>query len=295
MLLAQPARAAGACVALVLSASEAPYIEAAQAIRNTLPSACPATEIDVQGLSAITTATLAEHRILVAIGAQAAQALTRLELPRPMLHILLPAAAYDRLPQPCTECAQMSGVFIDHSAERQIALLRLALPHWKRIALISGPNSGTFARQLAERASASNFEVLTTTILSSDELYPALQKVLPEPAALFALPDPSVFNSYTIQNILLMTYRKQSPVIGFSAAYVRAGALLGLYSTPTQVGLQAAVQVARVLRGERLLPPAHPSRFEVEVNRNVARSLELEIKSGKALGEELLRLEKGGA
>jgi ABC-type uncharacterized transport system substrate-binding protein len=292
-LLSLPARAGKACVALALSSAEPPYQEAAQVIRATLPSDCPATEIDLQALKSLSATALAENRLIVAIGSQAAQALARLDIPRPVLHILLPAATYDRLPRPRAEGAQMSGIFIDQTPERQIALLRLALPEWKRVALISGTNSSALARGLAESAAASQLQVQSTSILSSDELYPALQQVLTEPAALFALPDPAIFNSYTIQNILLTTYRKQSPVIGFSAAYVRAGALLGLYSTPTQIGTQAAAQVARVLRGERLLPPAHPTRFEVDINRNVARSLGMDIKPGIQLAAELLSQERG--
>lgn len=293
-MLSPPARASGACIALALSSAEPPYQEVAQVIRAALPSDCLTAEIDLPTLKSLNATALAEYRLTVAIGSQAAQALARLDIPRPMLHILLPAATYDRLPRPHTEGAQMSGIFIDQPASRQIALLRLALPEWKRIALISGTNSSALARALADSAAASQLQVQSTSILSSDDLYPALQQVLTEPAALFALPDPVLFNSYTIQNILLTTYRKQSPVIGFSAAYVRAGALLGLYSTPTQIGTQAAVQVARVLRGERLLPPAHPTRFEVDVNRNVARSLGMEIKPGKQLAAEL-SLQEGRA
>jgi hypothetical protein len=48
-----------------------------------------------------------------------------------------------------------------------------------------------------------------------------------------------------------------------------------------------------VLRGERLLPPAHPTRFEVDINRNVARSLGMDIKPGIQLAAELLSQERG--
>ena len=293
-LSALPAGSAAACVAIALSAADPPYVEAAQAIRDAVPSDCVVVVYDPEGLKDLGPSMLAENQIVIGIGSQAAQRLAQMEIPRPVLHILLPASTYARLPRPRTEGAQISAVFIDHPSERQIALLRLALPEWKRVALISGEDSHALARRLADSAVASQLQVSSATVSSSDQLFAALQQVLPEPAALFALPDAAIFNSYTIQNILLTTYRRHSPVIGFSAAYVRAGALLGLYSTPTQIGSQAALQVARVLRGERLLPPAHPIRFEVDVNQSVARSLGLDIRPGKQLAAELMRREGGG-
>jgi hypothetical protein len=45
-----------------------------------------------------------------------------------------------------------------------------------------------------------------------------------------------VFNSQTAGSILTAAYRRQVPLTGFSPAYVKAGALLALYSTPAQVG-----------------------------------------------------------
>jgi hypothetical protein len=63
--------------------------------------------------------------------------------------------------------------------------------------------------------------------------------------ALLAVPDPLVFNSQTAANILAAAYRRRIPLIGFSPAYTRAGALVSLYSTPDQIGFAAAKYCAR--------------------------------------------------
>jgi signal transduction histidine kinase len=96
---------------------------------------------------------------------------------------------------------------------------------------------------------------------------------LAEPGILLAVPDSTVYNNRTISNILLTAYHQRSPVVGFSPAYVKAGALLALYSTPAQVGQQAGEAARLGLATGSLPPPAAPRHFRISTNPYVARSL----------------------
>jgi ABC-type uncharacterized transport system substrate-binding protein len=80
-------------------------------------------------------------------------------------------------------------------------------------------------------------------------------------------------------------------VLGFSPAYVRAGALVSLHSTPAQVGIQAASLARSVLNGQSPAPSQYPADFTVEVNTHVARSLGLELDAA-ALTKQLRQLER---
>lgn len=284
------ANAGGMRVAVVTGAADGAYQETTQALRSALLAEVPTAAIEEFPADGLSAGTLADRRMIVTVGSKAAQAVAQLGLTRPVLHTLLPGSAYERLPRP-REGVPTSAIFLDQPPERQIALLRLALPEWQRVALISGAGSEGLARRLSEAAAARQLQVQATSISSDGELYAALQSVLAEPAVLVAIPDTQVFNSYTVQNVLLTAYRNRSPVLGFSAAYIRAGALLGLYSTPSQIGTQAAGVVARVLQGERLPAPASPARFEVGINPSVARSLGITLKPAEQLTAELLRRE----
>ena len=82
------------------------------------------------------------------------------------------------------------------------------------------------------------------------EIYPALTKVLASADVILAMPDPMIFNNGTIHNILLAAYREERPLIGFSPAYVRAGALAAVYSTPQQIAHQIAETIQRALDGQ---------------------------------------------
>ena len=119
-----------------------------------------------------------------------------------------------------------------------------------------------------------------------------LKKLLDESDLLLAFADPQIYNSHTIQNILLGSFRAQVPMVAFSPAYVRAGALLAVHSTPSQIGQQAGALARGVLQGQPLGVPQYPLQFEVSVNEHVARSLGLKL-DGITLAERLRRLERG--
>jgi ABC-type uncharacterized transport system substrate-binding protein len=86
---------------------------------------------------------------------------------------------------------------------------------------------------------------------------------------------------------LLTSFRAKVPLVAFSPAYVKAGALMALHVTPTQVGRQAASLFRGVVQGKGLpAQPVYSSEFSVAVNEHVARSLELTL-DAQALGERL--------
>lgn len=192
------------------------------------------------------------------------------------------------------EKQRITAVFLDQAPARQIALIREALPDWQNIALISGPSSAEAGDALETEARRYGFSVRQRRIESERHLYDALQETLATPAALIALPDRDLFNSRTIQNILLTSYRRNSPVIGFSSAYVRAGALIAIYSRPDQIAEQSADAIAAILHGT-LPPPSFPLAFEVGINQTVARSLRIRLDAADEIEARLMSLEQRAA
>ena len=84
-----------------------------------------------------------------------------------------------------------------------------------------------------------------------------------------------MFGSQELRALLHATYRFQRPMIGYSQAFVDAGALAALYATPTQI----ARQIAEMIRS-RSRPTASiifPSQFTVAYNRQTARALGLDL------------------
>jgi len=188
--------------------------------------------------------------------------------------------------------AQRSAVFIDQPASRQLALVRLALPSTKRLAIVYSEASRPLIEAVEVAARSTGMIIEAAVVDDEQPLYNALRSVLSDESALLTVPDTSVYNNFTIQNVLLTAYRERTPVIGFSPAYVRAGAVVAVYSTPEQVGDQVADATIRVLEGNPLPPPAFPAAFSVSTNPHVARSLSLTLPDPAQLETQLRRLER---
>lgn len=203
--------------------------------------------------------------------------------PPPLLTILVPRLAFERIAEPARlRAGSLSAVFLDQPPGRQLELVRLALPAKHNVGLLI---SGESKNQVAafEKAAKEREQQLLFALVGQNGLAAALQSLLVDAEVLLALPDPAVFNSQTAASILTATYRRQVPLVGFSPAYVKAGALLAVYSTPQQVGTQGGELLRQALNGKTLPPPQWPHDFAVSVNRDVAHSLGLDVNEARLL------------
>ena len=286
---ANAAWAAGARVIVVAEMEKAPQSETVAALNTELQR--DGVGVEVLAPASANHAALAGASLIVTIGGQAAHTTVALETEAPVLHVLLSRITLDALGHR-PGGAPWSAIVLDQPAERQIALVRLALPKHERIATIAGPETRALASALAAAATRSGLDARSAEAADIPALYPALRTVLEQPAVLVITPDGQVFNSQTVHHVLLTAFRLRAPVLGFSAAYVRAGAVLGLYTTPAQAGTEAAGVVRRVLAGRALPPAGEHALFEVGVNPTVARALGLELPEAEAL-TRALRTQEG--
>ena len=209
----------------------------------------------------------------------------------PIVATLLPSRAFERELHLSGSGLKATAVLLDQPAARQAALIRAAFPRAKQVGLLIGADSHGQIGVMSAALSAAGLAVNVGDVRTQG-LLPALQGVLDSSDVLLGIADPSVYSGETITSILTAGYRRRVPLVAFSPAYVKAGALLGLYTSPTQVGLAAAAIVHAGLRGAPLPPPRSPSDFSIEVNTTVARSM------GFALDADELRKqlhEKGAA
>ncbi len=220
--------------------------------------------------------------------AQAIPALQRL----PVLAALLPQAAF---PAPAARGSwRNAAVLLDQPANRIAQLLRLALPEHVRVGVLFGPDSIAGKPALTRALAARGFKLVEQTVPDGGAgIYPALRTLLDESDLLLAMPDKQVFQSDNMHNILLAAYRQRIPVVSYSAAHVRSGALLSLHTEPADVARQLAEALRQWQAGRGLPPPALAESGSVAVNDQVARSLGLSLPPSLAL-ERALR-QKGTA
>jgi len=288
------AQAAG--VVIVAGEQSAGYVQ----VRDTLLAELERSgfsRADVSVVSAMDggaiDSTLAERpRLVISLGGEALKQVLVREFRSPVLAALIPRAGFERIVgEAARKSAMVSALYLDQPFGRQLELLRLALPGTKRVGVLWGPESVPQQRSLAAAMQLQGLDPVYGFVGADGLLFSGLQAALDDADVLLAVADPAVFNSTTISNILLATYRARIPVLAFSPAYVKAGALLSLHTTPTQIGLQAAAMARSVLQGAP--PPAsqYPQDYVVSVNVYVARSLGLAM-DGPNLTERLRRMEK---
>ncbi|MHB8949024.1 MAG: ABC transporter substrate-binding protein [Rhodoferax sp.] len=281
-------------VVIVSSERSPAYAQAAQALVSELERS-GGSHYEVLLLTATEFAgvTPLKAKLFVAFGAQAAQLLAQATLPAPVLCALLPRSSFERVLRSSGRKAssQFSALYLDQPLSRQLDLIALALPEARRIGVLWGPESKAQALALSALAQARGLSLAAASAEQEGQLFAALKTVVEGADVLLALADPQVFNSSSIQNILLTAFRAKVPLVAFSPAYVQAGALLALHVTPEQIGQQAATLAAAVLQGKALsATPLYSQDFSVAVNDHVARSLGLKLDAA-ALRKQLLARE----
>jgi ABC-type uncharacterized transport system substrate-binding protein len=223
--------------------------------------------------------------ILVALGSRAFLALQPKAAGRPMVGALISRAGLDSLPSPAG--SRWSVILLDQPAERWANLVQFAFPGRSQLWLLVGPGGQRTAQLFEQNWKGRGNGLVIESAASADDVIPALERLLPRMNLLLALPDPIAHNRNTVQPLLLTTYRAGVPVLAYSEAYLQAGAVLALYSTVPQVVEQVTDTVRQFEDGKA--PPSIqlPRYFTVGVNAAVARSLGLNLPTGKELQDRL--------
>ncbi len=232
--------------------------------------------------------------LIVTVGMEAARSMLQQVSDIPICMILIPRATSEALVReyeqtPLAARRPITAVYIDQPFLRQLRLVRLTLPRSRSLGVVYGPLSRESEKQLKAVADADKWDLHTVSVNRENELFSAFTRVLDNSDVLLALPDPLVYNQHTTQNILLETYRQRKPLIGYSHAYVVAGALAAVYSTPQQIGRQVGEQLAELhgKGGVSVPAPRYPKYFTVEVNQQVAQSLGLTIATATELQSKI--------
>lgn len=274
-------------IAVLLSEYSRPHLEMLETLRNQLGREALIVSVNADEPPP------ADAVLAIAVGVRASENLSKHNIPVPVLATLLPRSSFERIQKLAYHAGQknFSAIYLDLPPRRQLAFLRLALPERKRIALLTSPATDTEGAQYANAARQLGMSVATASLRDESEIFPALQRLLPDTDILLALPDPGIYNNRTIQDILLTTYHYRVPLVGFSPSYVKAGALLAIYTTPSQIARQAADIARQVWAGQTLPAPHYPKDFEISTNHYVARSLGLSLPEETQLKERLRQLE----
>jgi hypothetical protein len=236
---------------------------------------------------------MADTKVVISLGTDA----LRQALGRPsraaLIATLIPRIGFERVLQESgrKNSPAVAAVYLDQPFGRQLDLLRLALPEARSVGVMWGPESVSQQPLLAAALQARGLQSSEGVLTEGQPVISALRTALLDGDVLLAVADGSVYNPSSVSNILLTSYRAKIPVLAFSPAYVKAGALLSVHSTSAQLGAQAGSMASQYLQSGNLPASQYPTDFSISVNAYVAHSLGLELDS-KTLTERLRRLER---
>lgn len=288
MLLFQQSEAQELHVLLLLSGNAEPYERFAAAFKQGLPAGVHVTQLESLDIAP---GLQQQGDLLVAVGAKAgawASAHTQM----PLLAAMLPSREFPQVSSMRGSAGDLTAIFVDQPWSRQVKLLQAALPNGKRIGLLHSPGFRPDTQQLRKLLAGQGDSLVEETVDPAVPLFDSLSEVLSRSDVLLAVPDTEIYNGNNIRNILLSSYRQRVPLVGLSQAYVDAGALCAVFSTPEQLARQAAAATLSFEHGRRLPRPQFPQFFSVAVNREVALMLGIRIDPADSIQSKIERAEK---
>jgi len=232
---------------------------------------------------------LAEAQLIVTLGLEAARYVTETETDASVIHSYLTEFQHNsHNPKP-----NHHSILLEQPLERYVNFIQhlLSVDHIGIVKPIHDPVSKPKLDKIQKQLAVN---INQTLFRNGDNAVNLVRKLLQNNDVLLTLPAPEVYNRQSIKGILLATYRLKKPVISYSPAHVKSGALAAIYSSPEHIGRQLAQLVKRILFAKDYKPQPfyYPSEYDISINDRVARSLNLDLPDKDQL---IKQLQQGGA
>jgi putative ABC transport system substrate-binding protein len=217
--------------------------------------------------SALQQARATGTRLIVALGADAAQQVAQAHPGLPVLVALDPYAQ----PQ---EGTTVLSPYADPAA--QLRALREALPNAKRVGLLYNPaQSRALAMRYSEVATQAGLTVSRAEVTDARTVGPLARALMGRVEVLWLLPDSTVVTAETFPFLVQRSFEVKVPLVGFSESLCRAGALLALEVSPTELGQRTATAAQRLLASGATAP--EPNLGSLCLNARAASLLGLRL------------------
>ena len=172
---------------------------------------------------------------------------------------------------------------------RHIQLIKSLNPDWSTVAVLSSIGSLDITVELRKCTERQNLSLNVYTITKQSDLLETLETAIEHNRVLLAIADPFIYNSKTLKNILLTTYRHRMPVIGYSDSFVQAGAVAAIYTSPESIADKASDIIFGFFNNNWQFNKKIYSTdgFSISMNTQVATSLEITLPSEESIRESM--------
>lgn len=275
LLISLVAQAEPFPVSVILSESTGVYKEFADALSTSLQN----NNVTLNVIEV--TQPQPPSKLVIAVGIKAANA-AAVSNAANILNVMIPKSGHKKLLLEFPKrdnSSRYSTIYLDQPIERQLSLIAAAFPDRRRLGVMFESSNSSDLHQILQYANEYDLELYEKEVTSASAMFETLQVVLQHSDVMLALPAPSIYNSTTLRNILVSTYQSHTPLVGFSAAYVKAGAMCAVITTPEQFANQAGTAILKFIETGTLPAPQHPKHYDISVNDRVAQSMGIAIKT----------------
>jgi len=286
LLVPAATHAAAPVVAVIKSGAPAPFERATKAITAALRQSPTQPEVltfDLEGDEAKGSAVLDRVRragadVIVTVGSLATASALAATTKEPIVFSMVLYPEQSGFLRNGRD--RVTGASLDIPTDVQFDYLRRLLPAAKRVGVLFHPDeTGAVVEAARGPAAKHGLTLVPKTVGDRDDVVAALRTLMDDVDVVWAVADGHVFTPQATSALILASLRRRVPLIGLSAAHVRAGALAALSCDYEDVGEQTAALALRVLQGAApsSLPITTPRRVGLALNLRTAEHLGLTL------------------
>ncbi|MCX5868512.1 MAG: hypothetical protein NT009_13735 [Proteobacteria bacterium] len=173
----------------------------------------------------------------------------------------------------------VTGIGLNVPALAQFQALKSILPSARRIGVVFDPGqSSSLVEDGRQAVSALNLVLVEKTVASSFEISNAIKELIWNIDVLWVIPDRTVVFKESFRYMLEASINRKVPILAFSEAFVKGGALLAVAPDYPGIGHQAGALAKKILSG--ISPVSLPSlspQGQIVLNLNTAKALSISI------------------
>jgi ABC-type uncharacterized transport system substrate-binding protein len=242
------------------------YAEALHGLERGLRT--PPRVVDASNTGALRSALASSPPLIVALGSSALAALTETHTDVPiLLAMVLDEAARG------AKVRLAGSVRLDTTVSQVLDDIAAVFPGKTRLAIICNPAHTCLDAASVANARQKGFTVHPADCASAEDLLRTFLALRGKADFVVALPDSTLYNSATIKPLILASLENRLPLIGFSAAFVRSGAAMGIYPDFDDIGQQTAEAAHRILSSPAQAVHEGPRKHVIAINQRVLRLL----------------------
>lgn len=272
-------------IIIAISPNSQFQLDTATSIRNNLEAVnIRSSIISSESLDAVSDYT---NTAVIAIGPGAIAAFNAHEINAPVLLLS------NRILDSVKYTSAKASLVLEQPICRDVVLIKALDQDWESIAFLTSINSIEKATGLTRCAIKYGLDFQVYSITDNKDLLKTLKTAIKDNDVLLSVADPSIYNSQTVKNILLTSYRHRKPVIGYSKSFVEAGAIATIYTSSTSAGERAAQIISDFIDNNWQFKSNiyHPTDFSVTTNTQVAKSLDIFLPDNETLHNKIMIME----